>query len=97
MPEDKVKNSNENKIRMCPPGRPVAAFVLGIASIVLCFLPFMLIGSVVGLILEKESERLGYHQLQQAAKILCIIGIVLDSLVILAIILFVFVMGVISR
>ena len=82
---------------MCPPGRPVAAFVLGIASIVLCMLPFMLIGAVVGLILEKESERIGWHSLQKPAKILCIIGIVLCSLAILAIITVIFVLGVISR
>ena len=97
MPEDRSNKNTDKALRMCPPGRPIAALVLGIASIVLCVLPFMLIGAVVGLILESESERIGYHSLQKPAKILCIIGIVLCSLAILAVIMFIFVMGVLSR
>ena len=79
------------------PGRAVAAFVLGIASIVLCGAPFMLIAAIVGLLLEKESERTGSHTLQLPAKILCIIGIVLCSLVIVGILFVILVLGVLSR
>ena len=85
------------EIPMAPAGRPTAAFVLGIASIVLCVLPFMLIGAVVGLMLEKESEHTGYHRLQKPAKILCIIGIVLCCLAIAVILGIVFALGIISR
>ncbi|MBQ9033027.1 MAG: hypothetical protein IJ106_16495, partial [Parasporobacterium sp.] len=63
-------------------GRATAAFVLGIASIVLCGIPLMLAAAVVGLSLEKESERWGYHQLQFPAKVLCIIGTILSALAI---------------
>lgn len=83
--------------RIYPEGRAKASFVLGIASIVLCVLPFMLVGAVVGLMLEKESEYAGYHHLQKPGKILCTIGTILCSLVIIAIIVLVFVLGVISR
>ena len=86
-----------NEIPAAPAGRSVAAFILGIVSIVLCPLPFMLIAAVVGLLLERESERTGYHSLQKPARILCIIGIVLCSLAIAAIITVIFVLGVISR
>ena len=85
------------EIPPAPPGRPTAAFVLGIASIVLCVLPFMLMAGVVGLLLEKESERTGYHCLQKPAKILCIIGIVMCSIAIAAILAGVFIMGILSR
>lgn len=80
-----------------PAGRTAAALILGIASIVLCPLPFMLIAAVVGLWLERESERTGYNSLQKPAKILCIIGIVMCALAIAALALMIFVLGVISR
>lgn len=78
-------------------GRTIAAFVLGIASIAVCFAPFMLIAAVVGLLLEKDAEREGYHHLQRPARILCIIGIILCSLVIIAIIVVLLTAGILSR
>ena len=83
-------------VKVTPASRATAAFVLGIVSIVLCCVPIMLIGSVVGLVLEAESERIGYHKLQLPAKILCIIGTILCSLAIVAIIIIAVVLGVIS-
>ena len=80
-----------------PSGRAIAAFVLGIVSVVLCVVPFMLIAAVVGLTLENESERMGYHSLQTPAKVLCILGIVLCGLAIAAIIILVFVFGILAR
>ena len=79
-----------------PAGRATAAFVMGIASIVLCVIPFMIIAAIVGLTFEKESELLGRHKLQAPARILCIIGIVLCALAIAAIIILVFVMGILA-
>lgn len=76
--------------------RAVASFVLGICSIVLCAVPIMLIGAVVGLMLEKESERWGYHRYQAPAKVLCIIGIVLCSLSIAAILAILFAAGILA-
>ena len=94
-------NNNENYIERAPAvnpaGRTIAAFVLGIASVVFCVVPFMLIGAIIGLTLEKESERMGYHNLQTPAKVLCILGIVFCALAIAAIIIFVFVMGILGR
>ena len=104
MPEEKYLNKDtvnyreyENEVPQAPAGRPIAAFVLGIASIALCVLPFMLIAAVVGLLLERESERTGYHSLQKPAGILCIIGIVLCSLAIVAILGILFVLHVIAH
>lgn len=77
--------------------RAIASFVLGIASIVLCVAPIMLVAAVVGLMLEKESENLGEHSLQSTAKILCIIGIVLCSVVILALLVALITAGILSR
>ena len=74
-----------------------ASFVLGILSIVLCAVPLMLIGSVIGLMLEKESERWDYHSLQTPAKVLCIIGTVLCSLMIAALIVAYFVFRILSK
>ncbi len=87
---------NKKYVKVTPASRATAAFVLGIVSIVLCCVPIMLIGSVVGLVLEAESERIGYHKLQLPAKILCIIGTILCSLAIVAIIIIAVVLGVIS-
>lgn len=56
----------------------------------------MLVGSVVGLVLNGESERIGYHKLQLPARILCIIGTVLCSLAIIAIIIIAVALGVLS-
>jgi len=50
----------------------------------------------VGLMLEKESERWGYHSYQAPAKVLCIIGIVLCSLAIAAILAFLFTAGILA-
>jgi len=76
--------------------RAVASFVLGICSIVLCAVPCMLIAAVVGLMLEKESERWGYHNFQAPAKILCIIGTILCSLAIAAILAILFAAGILA-
>ena len=93
-----VRNSHEVKYRRVnPKGRAIAAFVLGIASIVGCIAPFMLVAAVVGLLLEKESERAGEHPLQTAARVLCILGIVLCSIVIVIILVGIFVAGILSR
>ena len=78
-------------------GRAVASFVLGIASVVLCMVPIMLVGAVVGLMLEKESRRLGEHPLQTPAKILCIVGIVLCSIMILGLLIVLLTAGILSR
>ena len=104
--EKKTHNNKESRetaqkrqyeqIPPAPPGRPIAAFVLGIASIALCPLPFMLIAAVAGLLLEKESERTGYHKLQKPARILCVTGIVLCSVAIAVIITALIVLKVIS-
>ena len=80
-----------------PSGRAIASFVLGIISVVMCVVPFMLIAAIVGLILEKESENMGYHSLQTPAKVLCILGIILCGLAIAAIIILVFVFGILAR
>jgi len=77
--------------------RAVTSFVLGIVSVVLCALPIMLVAAVVGLMMVRESQRLGEHALQTPAKILCIIGIVLCSLVILALLAALFTAGILSR
>ena len=80
-----------------PAGRAVAAFVLGIVSVAMCMLPFMLIAAIVGLTLEKESEHMGRHSLQTPAKVLCILGIVLCGLAIAVVLILVFVFGVLAR
>lgn len=95
MKDNPGKDINDRPLQN--PGRVTASFVLGIASIVLCVAPFMLIAAIVGLLLEKESERMGYYYLQKPAKVLCIIGIVLCSIAIAAIITVIFVLGIISR
>ncbi len=77
--------------------RSVASFVLGIASVALCVVPIMLVAAVAGLMLEKESQRLGVHPLQKPAKILCIIGIVLCSIVILGLLIALLAAGILSR
>lgn len=77
--------------------RAVASFVLGIASVVLCMVPIMLVAAVIGLMLEKESQRLGRHTLQMPAKVLCIIGIVLCSAVILGLLITLLAAGILSR
>lgn len=87
---------NRNEYQENPAGRTVAAFVLGILSIVLCLVPFMLIGAIVGLLLEKEAERTGFHSLQKPAKVLCIVGIVLCSVVIVIYSVLIFVLGILS-
>ena len=97
MAEETYSQNDRNRNNTDTPGRAVAAFVLGIVSIALCGAPFMLIAAIVGLLLEKESERTGYHRLQVPARILCIIGIVLCSLVIAGILCVIFVLGVLSR
>ena len=56
----------------------------------------MLVGSVIGLVLNAESERIGYHKLQVPARVLCIIGTVMCSLAIIAIIIIAVTLGVIS-
>lgn len=83
--------------RVYPDGRAKASFGMGIASIVLCFFPLMLVAAVGGLMLERESERAGYHRLQFPGKILCIIGVVFCSLVIIAIIALAVSLGLISQ
>lgn len=83
--------------RIYPDGRAKASFGLGIASIVLCMVPLMLVAAVVGLMMVNESERAGFHRLQKPGKILCIIGVVLCSLVIIGIIVSAVSIGVISR
>lgn len=94
---EKDRNELKTVYHNSPSGRTIASFVLGIISIVLCPLPFMLIAAVVGLLLEKEGERTGFHQLQPAARILCIIGIILCSLCICAILVLIFVVGVLRN
>ncbi|MCF0228803.1 MAG: hypothetical protein HUJ76_03810 [Parasporobacterium sp.] len=79
-----------------PAGKAVAALVLGILSIVFCALPIMLVGAVVGLMLERDSKRIGFHHLQSPAKVLCIVGCVLCSIVIIAIIAAVLAMGILA-
>ena len=92
-----VEYENKTEYRtVSPAGRATAAFALGIASIVLCVIPFMIIAAIVGLTFERESEMLGYHKLQTPARILCIIGIVMCALAIAAIIILVFVMGILG-
>ena len=94
------KNDGNNYMEKAPAdpaGRAVAAFVLGIVSVALCVLPFMLIAAIVGLTLEKESEHMGYHSLQIPAKVLCILGIVLCGMAIAAVLILVFVFGVLAR
>ena len=78
-------------------GRAVTSFILGIVSTVCCVVPIMLVAAVVGLLLERESERMGEHPLQTPARVLCIVGIVLCSIAILVILALVFVAGVVSR
>ena len=90
------KHKRKRYVRVTPASRATAAFVLGILSIVFCCVPIMLVGSVVGLVLNGESERIGYHKLQLPAKILCIIGTVLCSLAIIAIIIIAVALGVLS-
>ena len=97
MAENDYNNNTGQTYPMNPAGRSVASFVLGILSVVLCAVPFMLIAAIVGLILEKESERMGYHSLQTPAKVLCILGIVFCALGMAAIIIFVFIMGILGR
>ena len=79
-----------------PSSKTITAFVFGIASILLCFIPIMLVVAVLGIMTERDSEILGYHRLQTPARILCIIGTVLCSVVIVAIIIVVLALGVIS-
>ena len=74
-----------------------ASLVLGIVSIVLCAVPVMLVAAVIGLMLEKESERWAYHRYQTPARVLCIIGIVMCCLAIAAIIILFFVFRILSR
>lgn len=90
------KYKNKRYVKVTPASRATAAFVLGILSIVLCCVPIMLVGSVVGLVLNAESERIGYHKLQVPARVLCIIGTVMCSLAIIAIIIIAVTLGVIS-
>ena len=97
MPANKYSSAELEQMRAQKASvRAVASFVLGICSIVLCAVPIMLIAAVVGLMLEKESERWGYHRYQAPAKVLCIIGIVLCSLAIAAIRAFLFVAGILA-
>lgn len=90
-------SGNDRMIPPAPAGRVIASLVLGIASILLCVVPFMLIAAVIGVTLERESEREGWHKLQKPALILCIIGIILCSLAIAALLVGIFVLGILSR
>ena len=93
----KNRQPNRKPYRRDPSGRSIAAFILGIASIVLCVLPIMLVAAVVGLSLERDSELDGFHKLQYPARILNIIGIVLCSAVIVLILILIFVVGILAR
>ena len=77
--------------------KSVISFVLGMISVVCCPIPIMLVAAVAGLLLERESEHLGEHHLQKPARILCILGIILCSMIILAILVFVLTAGILSR
>ena len=98
MPADRRnKVSAEELHRKKASANATASLVLGIISIVLCPVPVMLVAAVVGLMLEKESERWDYHYFQTPARVLCIIGIILCSLAIAGVILFFFVFRILSR
>ena len=97
MPADTRNKAGEQFRMKKASGNAVASLVLGIISIVLCVVPIMLVAAVVGLMLEKESERWDYHPYQAPAKVLCIIGIILSSLAIVVILLAVFVFRILSR
>ena len=94
MQEIRIQRAQQQKMAA---GRAKASFVLGIASAALCVVPIMLVAAVIGLMLERESERMGEHFLQTPAKVLCIIGIVLCSLVILGILIALLAAGILSR
>ena len=97
MPAEKYSSVELEQMRVQKASvRAVASFVLGICSIILCAVPCMLIAAVVGLMLEKDSVRWGYHRYQAPAKVLCIIGTVLCSLAIAAILAILFAAGILA-
>ena len=91
------RQQDRYEYRENPAGKSIASFVLGIVSIVFFAVPVMLIAAVVGLLLERESERIGYHSLQPAARILCIVGIVLCSCAIVGFLVLIFIVGILAR
>ena len=98
MPADRRNRTTAEEMRRKKVSvNATASLVLGIVSVVLCVVPVMLVAAVLGLMLEKESERWDYHRFQTPGKVLCIIGIVMCSLAIVGIILLFFVFRILSR
>ena len=98
MPADRRNRASAEQMRLKKASaNATASLVLGIVSIVLCAVPVMLIAAVIGLMLEKESERWAYHRYQTPGKVLCIIGIIMSALAIAGIILLFFVFRILSR